>query len=122
MKKVLVIEDEYEQVRTAFSFVNTIYLNDQLEIKKVEKAQQIPFDTLMAYDYIFLDITLAKGSSMDGYGILLKIEKDHIPIHKLIILTGNNKVKEMLKDKGIKGTYRIITKPIDFNDLKKVFE
>lgn len=118
MKKVLIIDDEYEQIRAVFEYDNAVYMNNELHITKVEKAQQVRFEDLPSYNYIFLDIPLAKGSSMDGFGILSKIEKNKIAINKLIILTGNSKKEERMKSKGIKGKYSVTTKPIDFIDLK----
>ena len=122
MKKVLIIEDEYSEVQTAFEYVNDIYLSNDLDLKNLTKSQDVDFSKLSDYDYIFLDITLAKKSQKDGYGILKKIEDENIQTGKLIIMTGNNKISETLKDRGIAKAYPIITKPIDFQELKNVFE
>lgn len=122
MKKVLIIEDEYSEVQTAFEYVNDIYLSNELDMKNLTKSQDVDFSKLCDYDYIFLDITLAKKSQKDGYGILKKIEEENIQIGRLIIMTGNNKISETLKGRGIMNTYPIITKPIDFQELKNVFE
>lgn len=122
MKKVLIIEDEYSEVQTAFEYVNDIYLSNELDLKNLTKSQDVDFSKLCDYDYIFLDITLAKKSQKDGYGILKKIEEENIQIGRLIIMTGNNKISETLKGRGIMNTYPIITKPIDFQELKNVFE
>ena len=122
MKKVLIIEDEYSEVQTAFEYVNDIYLSNDLDLKNLTKSQDVDFSKLSDYDYIFLDITLAKKSQKDGYGILKKIEDENIQTGKLIIMTGNNKISETLKDRGIANAYQIITKPIDFQELKNVFE
>lgn len=122
MKKVLIIEDEYSEVETAFEYVNEIYLQNELSLKNVTKSQDINFSQLNEFDYIFLDITLAKKSNMDGYGILKKIEEENIQIKKLIIMTGNNKILETLKDREIKKEYPVLTKPIDFQELKRFLE
>lgn len=122
MKKVLIIEDEYSEVQTAFEYVNDIYLSNDLDLKNLTKSQDVDFSKLSDYDYIFLDITLAKKSQKDGYGILKKIEDENIQTGKLIIMTGNNKISETLKDRGIENAYPIITKPIGFQELKNVFE
>ena len=122
MKKVLIVEDEYSEVQPAFEYVNDIYLSNDLDLKNLTKSQDVDFSKLSDYDYIFLDITLAKKSQKDGYGILKKIEDENIQTGKLIIMTGNNKISETLKDRGIANAYPIITKPIDFQELKNVFE
>lgn len=122
MKKVLIVEDEYSEVQTAFEYVNDIYLSNDLDLKNLAKSQDIDFSKLCDYDYIFWDITLAKKSQKDGYGILKKIEEENIQTGRLIIMTGNNKILETLKDRGVTKEYPIITKPIDFQELKNVFE
>lgn len=121
MNKVLIIEDEYEQVRTSFEYVNAIHLDSSLDLTQVAKSQNINFSDLPDYDYIFLDITLAKKSRLDGYDILKKIEGENIPVKKLIIMTGNNKISETLRSNGINGSYTILNKPIDFKELEKIF-
>lgn len=122
MKKVLVIEDEFMEVQVAFEYVNDMYLNGDLEITSIIKSQEVDFLKLSDFDYIFLDITLAKKSQMDGYGILKKIETEHIPIHKLVIMTGNGKISDVLKERGITMEYSKMIKPIDFQELKAVFD
>ena len=74
------------------------------------------------YDFIFVDIKLAKRTNLDGYGILREIEKNYPNVKRLIVLTGNNKIKETMKERGIKKEYQVITKPIDINDLREVFK
>lgn len=121
MKKVLVIEDEYREVQVAFEYVNDLCLNSELEITNVAKSQEVDFTKISEYDYVFLDITLAKKSQMDGYGILKKIEKENIPIQKLVIMTGNGKISDVLKERGITNDYPKLIKPLDYQELKSIF-
>ena len=53
MKKVLIVEDEYSEVQTAFEYVNDIYLSNGLDLKNLAKSQDIDFSKLCDYDYIF---------------------------------------------------------------------
>ena len=122
MKKVLIIEDEYNEVRIAFEYVRDIYFENELDYTVAVKSQDIPFGGIEDFDYVFVDIKLAKRTELDGYGILSKIEKEHPNVKRIIILTGNNKIKETLKERGVKGNYKILTKPIDINDLREVFK
>lgn len=122
MKRVLIVEDEYEEVKNAFEYVKDIYFSGEMELINVIKSQDIPFHNLCEYDVIFLDITLAKRSRMDGYGILKKIEQEKLSLNKIVIMTGNNKIANILKEREILGDYEILTKPIDFTELKYVFE
>lgn len=121
MKKVLVIEDEFREVQVAFEYVNDLCLNSELEIINVAKSQDVDFTKISEYDYVFLDITLAKKSQMDGYGILKKIERENIPIQKLVIMTGNGKISDVLKDRGITNDYSKLIKPLDYQELKSIF-
>lgn len=121
MKKVLVIEDEFREVQVAFEYVNDLCLNSELEIINVAKSQDVDFTKISEYDYVFLDITLAKKSQMDGYGILKKIERENIPIRKLVIMTGNGKISDVLKERGITNDYPKLIKPLDYQELKSIF-
>ena len=121
MKKVLVIEDEFREVQVAFEYVNDLCLNSELEIFNVAKSQDVDFTKISEYDYVFLDITLAKKSQMDGYGILKKIERENIPIQKLVIMTGNGKISDVLKERGITNDYPKLIKPLDYQELKSIF-
>ena len=122
MKKILIIEDESNQVKNAFEYIKAIYFSGDLEITNVIKSQEIVFSELGNYDVIFLDITLAKKSEMDGYGILKKIEEERIAVNKIVIMTGNNQISNVLTKRGVKKEYPILTKPIDFNEIKKMIE
>lgn len=121
MKKVLVIEDEFREVQVAFEYVNDLCLNSELEIINVVKSQDVDFTKISEYNYVFLDITLAKKSQMDGYGILKKIERENIPIQKLVIMTGNGKISDVLKERGITNDYPKLIKPLDYQELKSIF-
>ena len=121
MKKVLVIEDEFREVQVAFEYVNDLCLNSELKIINVAKSQDVDFTKISEYDYVFLDITLAKKSQMDGYGILKKIERENIPIQKLVIMTGNGKISDVLKERGITNDYPKLIKPLDYQELKSIF-
>ena len=121
MKKVLVIEDEFREVQIAFEYVNDLCLKSELEIINVAKSQDVDFTKISEYDYVFLDITLAKKSQMDGYGILKKIERENIPIQKLVIMTGNGKISDVLKERGITNDYPKLIKPLDYQELKSIF-
>lgn len=121
MKKVLIIEDEYMEVQVAFEYVNSMCMNSELDITNVKKSQEVDFSKLSEYDYVFLDITLAKTSQMDGYGILKKIERENIPVQKLIIMTGNSKISDVLRERKIAREYLKLIKPIDYQELKSIF-
>lgn len=122
MKKVLIIEDEFDQLEDSFSYINDIYFSNELVFRVVSKSQDIgPFGNISLYDYVFVDIKLAPETQFDGYGILKKIETEKHPVKKVIILTANNRISEMLPTRGVQGNYPVITKPIDIDELVAVF-
>lgn len=115
--KVLIFENEFYKVENAFKYVNQKYFNGLLEFNVIPKSQDFRnLNDLVNYDYIFLDISLALKSDLDGFGILKKIEEDNIQIKKLIILTGNGDIKNKLRELGLKD-YPVILKPVVFSRL-----
>nr|WP_319397636.1 hypothetical protein [uncultured Carboxylicivirga sp.] len=121
--KILIIENEYSYIDTPFDYVNDIYFDNSLEYVVFAKSQDIrPFASIVNYDYVFLDISLSKKSDLDGFGILKKIKNDGLTVDNLIILTGNHLIKEKLIENNLPTSYPILTKPIDFEDLLKIFK
>ena len=60
MKKILVIEDEFNQFESLFNYVNDIYMENELSFTNVVKSQDLnPFSSLSAYDMVFVDIAFA---------------------------------------------------------------
>ena len=122
MKKVLVIEDEFNQFESLFNYVNDIYMDNELSFTNVAKSQDLgQLSSLSTYDLVFVDIKLGNKSELDGYGILKRIELDERPVRKIVIFTGNNKITEMLKIRGVTGEYEIVTKPVELSRLKEIF-
>jgi len=121
--KILIIENEYSYLETPFEYVNDIYFNNSINYTVIAKSQDlIPFSEIQNYDFVFLDISLAKKSELDGFGILNKIKDDKLTVKNIIILTGNHLIKEKLSEKGLSTEYKILTKPIDFEDLLKIMK
>ena len=46
----------------------------------------------------------------------------NIPVKKIVIFTGNNKILEMLKARGVTGEYEIVTKPVELSRLRELFQ
>ncbi len=118
--KILIVENEWRYIDTPFHYVNDVYYSNQIEFTNAEKSQDIPFSRLSEFDYVFLDISLARRSDLDGFGIIRKIIDEDLTVNKLIILTGNHLITERLSEKGLPTNYPVITKPIDFEDILKI--
>ncbi len=122
MQEVLIIENEYSYVKGAFDFVNEFMMNNSLHYRVISRSQDVPWDDLSNYNYIFVDISLSQRSELDGYGILQRIEKEQLKAKNIIILTANMNIESMLKVRGINNKYKTLIKPIDLNDLYHTFE
>lgn len=121
--KILMFENEFNYIETQFDYINAVHFNNQIEIDLKQRSQDLrDYNSINDYDYIFIDISLSKKSLLDGFGILKKIESiEGVNKSKIIILTGNHMIKQGLIEHGITHNYKILTKPIEFNDLLKIF-
>ena len=61
---------------------------------------------------------IIKGAKVNN----LKNVNIDIPKNKLVIMTGNGKISDVLKERGITMEYSKMIKPIDFQELKAVFD
>ncbi len=121
--KVLIFENEYSYIDTPFEYVNDIYFDNSIKYQVIAKSQDLkPFSSIQNFDYVFLDISLAKKSELDGFGILKKIKDENLKVKNIIILTGNHLIREKLIEKELPTHYPILTKPIDFEDLLRVIK
>ena len=84
MQEVLIIENEYSYVKGAFDFVNEFMMNNSLHYRVISRSQDVPWDELSNYNFIFVDISLSQRSELDGYGILQKIEKEQLKAKNII--------------------------------------
>lgn len=124
-KRILIFEDEWNTIKGSFELANIYAFDEELKFTQKAKSQDVSFDNLRTnYDAIFVDITLAKNTQLDGYHIIKKISDENLfDLSKMVVLTGNNKVEEKLKDIGLKPEkLRIVYKPIDFEELSSVLQ
>ena len=66
--QILIIENEYYSVKMAFEAANLLAFRNELIYHNISKAQDIKYERLMEYSLIFIDISLAQKSDLDGYG------------------------------------------------------
>lgn len=117
--KILLVEDEIVNNEGAFKIANAYKFDGKLKFEFKPKSQDVEFEFLQQYALVIVDITLAKKSEMDGYGVVKKILEENLyPKEKLIILTGNNKVEEGLLERGIDANGIMIEyKPINYEGV-----
>ena len=117
--KIAIFENEYPSVEGAFNAANLIEFNNQLELKVFSSSQDAIFHELKEYDVIFVDIDLSAKSQLDGFGVIHKInELDNNLTNRVVILTGNSKIEEILSERGInRNGIQIIIKPTNFKEI-----
>jgi len=119
--KIAIFENEYHSVQGAFKAANLLEFDNKLEVKVFVSSQEADFQKIKEYDVIFVDIDLSTKSELDGFAVINKIkELDNDLTNRVIILTGNSKIEEILSDRGInRGGIQIIIKPTSFNEISK---
>lgn len=122
-KTILIFEDEWNTIKGSFELANIYAFEDQLRFKVKAKSQDASFDDLRnEYYAIFVDITLAKNTQLDGFNIIKKISDENLfDLNKVVVLTGNNKVEEKLNEMQLNtDDITIVYKPVDFEELSDV--
>ncbi|MDE6005953.1 MAG: hypothetical protein K2G67_00125 [Muribaculaceae bacterium] len=119
-KKILVIEDEMQSLKSAFEIANFRKYGNELVIKNVPRSQDVQLESLKEeYALIFVDITLANNTEKNGYGVLQDIiNGNYFPKNKLIVMTGNSQIAEGLKQNGLPKNLEILMKPFTFIQLE----
>lgn len=120
MIKVLMFEDVIDDLKGIMTLLNIDFFNDELTYDIHMTSQSFSkFDTLKEeYDCVIIDITLAKNSKKDGLSIIETIKNNHKIDIPIIVVTGNEKIKERLKEKGLLvENLRVLYKPIDYIEL-----
>lgn len=120
--KIAIFENEYDSVKGAFDIANFLNFNNELQFENFSSSQNADFSTIRNYSVIFIDIDLATKSELDGFGLIQKIRKlDDSLTNKIVILTGNNRIKEILKERNIySDAIKIIIKPTDYEEITGV--
>lgn len=114
--KIAVFENEYESVRGAFEGANLLEFNNSLIIDLYPSSQSAVFNDLTSYHAIFIDIDLSSNSLLDGFSLIQKIVTSNPAMYsRIIILTGNNRIEEILREKNIYSpSIQIIYKPTHY--------
>ena len=120
--KIAIFENEYESVTGAFEVANLIDFSGLLDITIFVSSQNARFEEIGVFDVVFVDIDLSSKSNLDGFGVIKAIrEIDASFLNRIVILTGNNKIEEILEEKGIpKEKLKIIIKPTDYEEISRV--
>lgn len=126
MKKLLIIENEFQSIKAPISVLVGKYKENQDELDYVVhvKSQDVDWTIIESYDAVLVDLSLAAKSEMDGYAILKMIREEYPGmVSRTAIITGNGMVEESLKEKGIEGNeFRVFIKPLKYMALKEFID
>lgn len=123
MTKILIIENEMSSIQVPIDTLVEMYAGT-LSYDQTAISQNIPWDNLNQYSAIFVDISLAPRTELDGYGILHKIKNQHPEICKRVaVITGNHVIENDMKEHGFKdGDFKIFQKPLKYMELLGVIQ
>nr|DAM86998.1 MAG TPA: Pilus assembly protein TadZ N-terminal [Caudoviricetes sp.] len=121
---ILIIENEYSSVKIAFDTANTLCFDDKLHFKNISKAQQLTGLDINSYSVIFVDISLATNSTLDGFGIIEQFRLHHPDLmNRIVIITGNNKIKDAIKEHKLDSyNLTVLIKPVGFQEIEKTLK
>lgn len=126
MKRILIIENEFHSIKAPILVLAGKYRkeNDELVYQVCVKSQDVNWDQLDTYNAIFVDLSLAAKTEMDGYAILNKIKSEYpMQTKRTAIITGNGLVEDAMTSKGIgKDEFKVFTKPLKYMLLKKFID
>ena len=124
-KKILIFEDDWSSIKGSFDLANIYAFGGNLKFHQVSKSQEIRFlNWRTQFSLVFIDITLAKHTQMDGFNIVKKIiDSNLFELNKVVVMTGNNKVEEKFKAMQLDiSQLKILYKPVAFDDLAKLLQ
>lgn len=118
MINILIIENEFASIKDPIDTLATLYDGD-FHYDLVAVSQDIKWNELECYDGIFVDISLAPRTEMDGFGILARFKESYSAIlTKVAVITGNHVINKVMKEHGFADNeFKIFQKPLRYMDL-----
>ncbi|WP_313157068.1 hypothetical protein [Sphingobacterium multivorum] len=118
--KIAIFENEYKSVKLAFEACNAIFFQGGLELVNFARSQEFGFDNINDFEVFFIDIDLSIKSHLDGYALIKEMIKFDPNIGtRIVVLTGNNRIQDGLRDNDIDVSQikNIIIKPTNFKEI-----
>jgi len=120
MRKILVIEDEYENLGRQLQYANLRDFGGNFIFTNIRKIDATVTDVfLKSFDGVIVDIALDVGSTRDGFGIIEMLDKIGYEMKRVCILTGNAVAKEYLVQKKLP-IVEIYYKPIGIETVNRI--
>lgn len=121
--KIAIFENEYDTIEIAFKYLNKKYFNFSLKIENYPSSDSFTeIKKLQDYELIIIDLDLSSQSSLDGFGLIKKIERTLEEPYKILILTGQALSDNYNIENGLLKKYPVLEKPINYNKLNVEFE
>lgn len=117
--KILIFENEIQEVVDAFKDVNFVDFNNELVFKWIVRSQDFKDSDLKGVDLIFVDIDLSLRSDKDGYGVIENLINNK-NFDKLVIMTGHEVKNRPVNLAG--DPIKLIHKPIILEELREVID
>lgn len=123
MTKILIIENEMASIQDPIDTLVEMYAG-ALSYDQTAISQSIQWDIINQYSAIFVDISLAPRTELDGYGILHKIKEEYPELcNRVAVITGNHVIENDMNEHGFKdGEFKIFQKPLKYMDLLGVIQ
>ena len=116
--KILVFEDEYNEIEGLLNYVNFKYFGNKIEFVNHAKSQNISLeDKLKDFDIVMIDIQLHYDSHKDGISLLNEIMQIDSNKNVFIITGKRSGIKEELIANNL-SNIKILNKPLDDQELK----
>lgn len=120
--KIAIFENEFDTVEIAFKYLNKKYFNLSLILENYPSSDSFSdLKKLKDYSLIIVDIDLSSQSTLDGFGLIKKIEKELEGPFKILILTGQALNDNYEIENGLSKKYPVLEKPINYNKLNIEF-
>lgn len=121
--KIAIFENEYDTVEIAFKYLNKKYFNMSLQLENYPSSDSFSdLKKLQDYTLIIIDIDLSSQSTLDGFGLIKKIERALVEPYKILILTGQALSENYEIENGLVKKYPVLEKPINYNKLNVQFD
>lgn len=120
--RIAIFENEYDTVEMAFKYLNKKFYGNAIQFDNFPSSDSYPnLNTLVNYNLIIIDLDLSAQSTLDGFGLIRKIEQTVPEPHNILILTGQNLDVKYEDKNGLKKKYPILEKPVNFKKLRTKF-
>lgn len=113
---LLIIENQFSEMEPLFDALKEDY--PDLNYTNISSSQQLkPFESILKYDKILVDLKLTDRTKLEGYDILIKLKELKYDMNNVAIVTAHTGVASSLKDRNLTDI-KVIEKPFYLDELE----